>query len=91
MHKPKKRYIFVIKKNHLKKKYINILYKGNVDLQNKIDNLKQQQAKLAKYISKLKKEQQLIKAIKIKEKQQNSPQPHKGEITRIETTKKKIL
>ena len=50
-----------------------------MDLQNKIDNLKQQQAKLAKYISKLKKEQQLIKAIKIKEKQQNSPQRHKEE------------
>ena len=47
--------------------------------QNKIDNLdKQQQAKLAKYISKLGKEKQLRKAIKIKEKQeieQKSPNP----------------
>ena len=38
----------------------------------------QQQVKLAKYISK-----QLIKAIKIKEKQQKSPQT---QITKIETT-----
>ena len=45
-------------------------------LQNKIDNLdRQQQAKLAKYISKLEKEKQLLKAIKIKEKQQKSPHP----------------
>ena len=27
MHKPKKRYIFCYKKNHSKKKYINILYR----------------------------------------------------------------
>ena len=55
-----------------------------MDLQNKIDNLdKQQQAKLAKYISRLEKEKQLIK---IKEKQQKNPQP---EITKTETTKKK--
>ena len=60
-----------------------------MDLQNKIDNLKQQQAKLAKYISKLEKEKQLIKAIKIKEKQQKSPQLPKEEITKIENTKKK--
>ena len=61
MHKPKKRYIFVIK-NHLKKKYINMLYVGEMDLQNKIENLdKQQQAKLVKYISKLEKEKQLSK------------------------------
>ena len=59
------------------------------NLQNKIDNLdKQQQAKLAKYISKLEKEKQLRKAIKIKEKQQKSPQPP---ITKIETTKKNLM
>ena len=60
MQKPKKRYTFCYKKNHLKKTYINILYihVGEMDLQNKIDNLdKQQQAKLAKYISKLEKKQ----------------------------------
>ena len=58
MQKPKKRYTFCYKKNHLKKTYINILYihVGEMDLQNKTDNLdKQQQAKLAKYISKLEK------------------------------------
>ena len=61
-----------------------------MDLQNKFDNLdKQQQAKLAKYISKLEKEKQLRKAIKIKEKQQKSPRPPKEEITKIETTKKR--
>ena len=58
-------------------------------IQNKIDNLKQQQAKLAKYISNLEKEKQLIKAIKNKEKLQNSPQPRKEEVTKIGTTKKK--
>ena len=41
---------------------MNILYIGEMDLQNKIDNLdEQQQAKLAKYISKLEKEKQLAK------------------------------
>ena len=62
MHKPKKRYIFFVIKNHLKKKYMNILYRrdGSKNLQNKIDNLdKQQQAKLAKYISKLEKKSNL--------------------------------
>ena len=85
MHKPYKRYTFCYKKSLKKKKYINILYIGELDLQNKIDNLdKQQQAKLAKYISKLEKEKQLIK---MKEKQQKSPPP--PQITKIETTKKK--
>ena len=70
MHKPKKRYTFYYKKS-LKKKniYINILYRrdGSKTLKNKISNLdKQQQAKLAKYISKLAKAKQLRKAIKIK-------------------------
>ena len=61
MHKPKKRYTFCYK-NHSKRKHINILYIGEMYLQNKIDNLdKQQQAKLAKYISKLEKEKQLAK------------------------------
>ena len=47
-------------------------------LQNKIDKLdKQQQAKLAKYISASEKEKQLRKAIKIEEKQQKSPNPAK--------------
>ena len=88
MHKPKKRYTFCYKKP-LEEKYINILYIGEIDkkIQNQIDNLdKQQQAKLAKYISKLEKEKQLIKAIKIKEKQHKRPQP---QITKFETTKKK--
>ena len=59
MQKPKKIYTFCYKKNHLKRKYLNILYIGEMDLQNKIDNLdEQQQAKLAKYISKLEKEKQ---------------------------------
>ena len=65
MHKPKKKNTFCYKNYHLKKKYINILYIGEMDqknLQNKIDNLdKQQQAKLAKYISKFEKEKQLAK------------------------------
>ena len=88
MRKPEKRYTFCYKKNHLKKKYINMLYIGQMDLQN--NNLdKQQQAKLAKYISKLEKEKQLRKAIKIKEKHQKSPQPHKEEITKIVSSKKK--
>ena len=63
------------------------------NLQNKIDNLdEQQQAKLAKYISKLEKEKQLRKATKIKDKQeidQKSPQPAKEEITKIVSSKKK--
>ena len=38
------------------------MYIGEIDLQNKVDNLdEQQQAKLAKYISKLEKEKQLAK------------------------------
>ena len=92
MHKPKKRYTFCYKKKKTlkkKNKYINILYKrdGSKHLLNNIDNLdEQQQAKLANCISKLEKEKQLIKAIKIKEKQQKSPQP---QITKIEPTKKK--
>ena len=61
-----------------------------MDLQNKSDNLdEQQQAKLAKYISKLEKEKQLRKAIKIKEIDQKSPQPTKEEITKIVFSKKK--
>ena len=49
----------------MKKKYINILCIGEINLQNKIDNLdEQQQAKLAKYISKLGKEKQLAKRLK---------------------------
>ena len=65
--------LFVIK-NHLKKKYINISYIGETDLQNKIDDLdKQQQAKLAKYISKLEKEKQLAK----RQKQLDPPPPPK--------------
>ena len=48
-----------------------------MDLQNKIDNLdKQQKAKLAKYISKLEKEKQFIKAIKIKEINNNKTAPN---------------
>ena len=51
--------LFVIKKNHLKKKiYKYIIYRrdGSKHLQNKIENLdEKQQAKLAKYISKLEK------------------------------------
>ena len=63
-----------------------------MDLQNKIDNLdEQQQAKLAKYISKLEKEKQLRKAIKIKEKHQKESQPPKEEITKIVSSKKKKL
>ena len=87
MYKPKKRYTFCYKKNHLKRNIYK--YIGEMD-QNKIDNLdEQQQAKLAKYIAKFEKEKQLRKAIKIKEKQQKSPQPLKEEITKIETTMKK--
>ena len=59
MHKPKKRYTFCNKKKSIKQKNINILYIGEMDhkhLQNKIDNLdEQQQTKLAKYIYKLEK------------------------------------
>ena len=70
MHNPKIRYTFCYKKKHLKKKYINISYIGEMDFQNKIDNLdKQKQAKLAKYISKLEKEKQLTKLISKKQKQ----------------------
>ena len=49
----------------------------------------QQQAKLAKYISKFEKEKQLRKAIKNKEIDQKSPQPPKEEITKIVSSKKK--
>ena len=43
-------------------------------MQNKIDNLdEQQQAKLAKYISRLEKEKQLIKRQKKKDKNKESP------------------
>ena len=73
-----KRDILFVIKNHLKTKYINILYIGEMDLQNKIDNLdKQQQTKLAKYISKLEKEKQLTKLISKKQKQLAKEEPKK--------------
>ena len=63
MHKPKKRYTFCYKKNHLKKKYINILYIGEMDLQNKTDNLDELIFKKQKQLAKLifKRQKQLAK------------------------------
>ena len=73
MHKPKKRYTFCYKKSLKEKIYKYIIHRREwikKKLQNKIDNLdKQQQAKLAKYISKLEKEKQFSKLISKKQKQ----------------------
>ena len=93
MHTPEKRYTFCYekkkkkKKKHLRKKKIHkyIIYRRDVskNLQNKIDNLdKKQQAKLAKYISKLEKEKQLTKLISKKKKKQVEP---KKTLTKSET------
>ena len=64
MHKPKNRYTFCYKKS-LKEKFINILYIGEMDLQNKIENLDEliskKQKQLAKLISKRQKQKQLAK------------------------------
>ena len=89
MHKPKKRDTFYYKKKSLKEKIYYIEEMDQKILQNKIDNLHEQQhAKLAKYISKLEKEKQIRKAIKIKEKQEKSPQPP---ITKIVSSTTKSL
>ena len=64
-----------------------------MDLQNKIDNLdEQQQAKLVKYISKLEKEKQLAKLISKRQKQLAKEEPKiklKESITKIVSSKKK--
>ena len=55
-----------------------------MDLQNKIDNLdEQQQAKLAKYISKLEKEKQLTKLISKRQKQLAKEEPKKNKLPKI--------
>ena len=65
-----------------------------MDLQNKIDNLdEQQQAKFAKYISKLEKEKQLAKLISKRQKQLAKEEPKKKlkeSITKIVSSKKSL-